>query len=208
VKRRGRDPRVNRRELLAGTSVAVSAVLGEGGCKQEKAPPPSPARAPRFFTRAELAMVDELAEIILPADAHSPGARAAGVALEIDRWLADLPADRIPEHAGTRQWWKIGLGLLDSLTRARHGAAFLRATARQRAAVVAHAAAGEGDPRLPEHHFFIALKAATARAYYTSEIGIRQELEYRGNGFLEEFVGHDASTVPVARVRAGTPRRR
>jgi len=48
------------------------------------------ARAGGFFNKADLAMVDELAEMIIPADAHSPGARAAGVAAEIDRRLAEL----------------------------------------------------------------------------------------------------------------------
>jgi hypothetical protein len=36
-----------------------------------------------------------------------------------------------------------------------------------------------------------------ARAYYTSQIGIQQELEYKGNTHLEEFVGHDVATVPL-----------
>jgi hypothetical protein len=30
-------------------------------------------------------------------------------------------------------------------------------------------------------------------AYYTSEIGIKQELEYRGNTFQAEFSGIDVS---------------
>jgi hypothetical protein len=32
-------------------------------------------------------------------------------------------------------------------------------------------------------------KDATLRGYYTSEIGIHQELKYQGNKFLREFVG-------------------
>ena len=32
-------------------------------------------------------------------------------------------------------------------------------------------------------------KQATIRGYYTSEIGIHQELRYKGNQFLPEFVG-------------------
>jgi hypothetical protein len=31
------------------------------------------------------------------------------------------------------------------------------------------------------------------QAYYTSEIGIKQELEYRGNTFQAEFSGIDVS---------------
>ena len=32
-------------------------------------------------------------------------------------------------------------------------------------------------------------KRRTARAYYTSKIGIHQEMEYKGNTLLMEFVG-------------------
>ena len=34
---------------------------------------------------------------------------------------------------------------------------------------------------------------ASCEAYYTSEIGIKQELEYKGNTYLTEFVGTDVS---------------
>ena len=45
--------------------------------------------AARVFTPAEFAIVDELSDIIIPTDEVSPGARAARVAGEIDRRLAD-----------------------------------------------------------------------------------------------------------------------
>ena len=41
--------------------------------------------------------------------------------------------------------------------------------------------------------FFRELKSRTARAYYTSEIGIKTEMEYKGNVSLKEFVGYDAT---------------
>jgi hypothetical protein len=31
------------------------------------------------------------------------------------------------------------------------------------------------------------------QAYYTSQIGIKQEMEYKGNSYLNEFVGFDVS---------------
>src|SRR3989454_12538265 len=43
----------------------------------------------RFLTAAELALLEELTELIIPADDHSPGARAAGVAAYIDGRLAE-----------------------------------------------------------------------------------------------------------------------
>ena len=41
-----------------------------------------------FFTDAEYALVDELTDILIPADDHSPGARAAAAANFIDAQLA------------------------------------------------------------------------------------------------------------------------
>ena len=37
--------------------------------------------------------------------------------------------------------------------------------------------------------FFADTKQATIRGYYTSEIGIHQDLRYKGNTLLAEFVG-------------------
>ena len=42
-------------------------------------------------------------------------------------------------------------------------------------------AENETHPKTPEQVFFGELKAATARVYYTSKIGIHQEMEYKGN---------------------------
>ncbi|HET7745709.1 MAG TPA: gluconate 2-dehydrogenase subunit 3 family protein [Vicinamibacteria bacterium] len=48
------------------------------------------------------------------------------------------------------------------------------------------------DPKKPRtvlEAFFAATKRATVHGYYTSEIGIHQELRYKGNQLLAEFVG-------------------
>lgn len=58
------------------------------------------ARRPQFFTRAEFALVDRWTEQIIPADDHSPGASAAGVAAYIDRTLAES------RDSGARRLWK------------------------------------------------------------------------------------------------------
>ena len=39
--------------------------------------------------------------------------------------------------------------------------------------------------------FFVELKFSTADAYYSSKIGIHQEMEYKGNVLLQEFVGYE-----------------
>ena len=54
---------------------------------------------------------------------------------------------------------------------------------------LAKAAAGESDPQTEIERFFIILKRMTVDGYYTSEIGIRQDLNYDGNTFLDRFPG-------------------
>ena len=41
----------------------------------------------------------------------------------------------------------------------------------------------------PLETFFVMAKQATIHGYYTSEIGIHKELQYKGNQMLPEFVG-------------------
>ena len=176
--------------------------MGQGE-KAEAAPDARPAggkarAAGRFLTAAELALLEELGEIIIPTDEHSPGARAARVAEEIDRRLAEAPA----YDSGAveqRRGWREGLRMVDELAKRRFGVTFLTAEPAQRLAVVTDMAANEAAPQKPEERFFRELKGEVARAYYTSEIGVRQEMEYKGNSYLQEFEGHDASTVPLRR---------
>ena len=140
-----------------------------------------------FFTRQELALADELAEMIIPADEHAPGARAAKVAAYIDARLAEA------FDAADRTTWRDGLKLIEQLSRQVNGKPFLDATAAERLALLERIAANEGKPEKPEEHFFKELKSRVVDAYYTSEIGIRQELEYRGNTYQAEFSGVDVS---------------
>jgi hypothetical protein len=67
--------------------------------------------ATTFFTRAELALVDELSEMIIPTDDHSPGARAAKVAGYIDARLAEAFEET------DRTTWRQGLKLIVDLSK-------------------------------------------------------------------------------------------
>ena len=140
-----------------------------------------------FFTRSELALVDELSEMIIPADDHSPGARAAGVARYIDGRLGEAFEDI------DRTNWRKGLQLVEELSKQAHGRPFLESSPGERLALLQRMAARESKPEQPEELFFAELKSRVVDAYYTSEIGIRQELEYRGNTYQAEFSGIDVS---------------
>jgi hypothetical protein len=126
---------------------------------------------PRFFTPEEWKAVDELTEMIVPADGHSGGARAAGAAAYIDRRLAEDTEDE------ARRLWREGLR------------PYLGASTEQRQALLTAASKGEADPKTPAERFFQELKERTVIAYYTSRVGIHDEMEYQGNVPLADFVG-------------------
>jgi hypothetical protein len=138
--------------------------------------------APVFLTAADYATVDAVAETIIPADEHSPGARAARVVDYIDLLVAE--SDRQTQEA-----WMAGLVALDEASRRRFEAPYARLTPAQAAELLTDISRNELTPQTPLEQFFVAAKSAAIRGYYTSEIGIHEELEYKGNQFLREFVG-------------------
>jgi hypothetical protein len=148
----------------------------------------SQSRSPAFFTAEEFAMVDELSELIVPADEHSPGARAAKVAAYIDARLAEAFEE------SDKRLWREGLAGIERLFRATTGKPFAQSSAEERLAILTRLAQNERTPNEPDELFFVELKSRVVDAYYTSEIGIKQELEYKGNTYLGEFVGTDVSS--------------
>jgi hypothetical protein len=173
---------LTRREAIALAAAAAAAVSIEGPNAAA-----AQSRAGTFFTREELALVDELAEMIVPADDHSPGARAAKVAAYIDARLAEA------FDSAERTNWRDGLKLIERLSRQASGRPFLESAPAERLALLERIAAHEDKPGKPEEQFFVELKSRVVHAYYTSEIGIKQELDYRGNTYQAEFSGVDVS---------------
>jgi hypothetical protein len=182
------DVSLTRRDAIklgAAATIAASLTLAETLSAQA---PAASATAPRvFFTPEELALVDELSELIIPTDEHSPGSRAAKVAAYIDSRLAEAWDEK------DRTTWRQGLAGIERMSRANGGTAFLQSSPDQRVALLTRIAEHERQPNTPEELFFVELKSRIVRAYYTSEIGIKQEMEYKGNSYLAEFVGTDIS---------------
>ena len=133
------------------------------------------AQEHNFFTADEFKLVDELTEMIIPADEKSGGARAAKVAEYIDFRLSEAfdPSER--------DRWRQGLKRIDELSSEMHGAAFLKTSPAQRLALVTRIASHEEHPQKPEEKFFGIVKNRTVGAYYTSKIGIHDDLDYKGN---------------------------
>jgi glucoside 3-dehydrogenase (cytochrome c) hitch-hiker subunit len=136
----------------------------------------------QFLTRAQYTTVDVLAETIIPADAHSPGARAARVADYIDLLLAESDDE-------TREKWTTGLTALDEESAKRFKVPFAKATHAQAVVLLTDISRNEFAAETPLEKFFAMTKDSVVRGYYTSEIGIQKELTYKGNQYLGEFVG-------------------
>ena len=185
------EAELTRREIIKLAAGAVVAAPIVGLAKAQAGINPTIAnaqnKAPLFFTPKEFALADELTEMIIPTDAHSPGARAAEVAAYIDKRLAESFEEE------PKKSWREGLKLIDSLSQESFGRAFLDATPAQRVELLTRISQNEKDPKKPEEIFFKELKSSTARAYYTSKIGIHTEMQYKGNVSLKEFVGFDAT---------------
>jgi hypothetical protein len=152
-------------------------LLAFGRIQGTNAAPQLKALSPSQFETLEV-----LVEAIIPTDDRSPGAKRARVADYIDLLLSEAQ----PE---LRLEWFGGLAALDVEATSRFRAPFVRLGAGQVDAILQTASRNELAPQTPLETFFVMAKLATIRGYYTSNIGIHEELRYKGNQFLREFVG-------------------
>lgn len=132
-----------------------------------------PARyAPRFFSADEYAVVERLAELVIPRDG-TPGATDAGVAEFID-----FMVDRDP---GVQYRFRYGLVWLDARARKAHGRPFRDLAPAEQEDVLGGLAyraryrPGEEEGRA----FFKLFREYTLMGFYTSRIGL-EHLGYPG----------------------------
>jgi Gluconate 2-dehydrogenase subunit 3 len=195
-----RDPshlKPDRRQWLKASATVLGAslwplpALPAGMYPAETKPPARPGEnkpVGRFFTASQHLLVEELSEAIIPADSHSGGSKAAKVADYIDQVLREgLDEDR-------KSVWREGLRLIDLMSQHDHGKFFVDSTSEERTAVLTVLSDHDQMTDLPEVLFFRDLKHLTIRGYYTSKVGIHDELEYKGNRVLNEYVGCDDPT--------------
>jgi hypothetical protein len=155
------------------------------------APPPGEEETKsgvRFFTPAQHALVEELSETIIPADRHSGGAKAAKVADYIEQVVRESTDDQ------QKALWREGLRLIESMSQHYNGKSFIESSAEEKIAIIKVLSDNAALTEIPEVQFFHELKHLTVRGYYTSKIGIHDDLEYKGNRILQEFVGCDDPT--------------
>jgi hypothetical protein len=167
---------MNRREALArlmaitGT-VAIGAELFLTGCRATDA-----RKRTEPLTAAELALLDEIGETIIPAT-DSPGAKAAGVG----PFMAATAKDCYDDAAYAS--FRSGLEQIDKASRKRNGKSFMESTPVERTALLndldrEQRTHSREKSRTDPPHYFRLMKELTLVGYFTSEIGCTKALRY------------------------------
>jgi hypothetical protein len=141
---------------------------------------------PLTFNQAQRRLAGGLCDLIIPEDAHSPGASAVGVVDFIDEWVSAPYPDNRRDHPLVLEGFK----WLDAEAARRGGDSFATlGVDRQRGicdqicdparAKKAHGAAAR---------FFARYRDLTAGAFYSTPAG-RKDLDYIGNVPLKHFDG-------------------
>jgi len=144
--------------------------------------PAATAYTPKFFSANEVEIVATLGELILP-QTETPGARAAKAHEHIDLVLADETAD-------VQHDFRDGLAWVERRSRELFGRGFIELSGEQQTALFTRMAAK--SPGLEDdggRRFFLDLRKRVVFAYYTSEVGLQQELTYNGKQVLGHWEG-------------------
>ena len=143
---------------------------------------------PLTLSAAQRRLVAVLADIIIPADDHSPAASSVGVVDFIDEWVS-AP---YPDQQADRPVIVAGLAWLDAEARRRQGRDFADLAAAQQHAICDTIAY---EPRTldalrDQARFFARFRDLTAGGFYCTPAG-RKDLNYIGNVALARFEGPD-----------------
>jgi hypothetical protein len=135
------------------------------------------ARGVGAFSAADVALLDEIAETILP-ETSTPGAKAAKTGAFMALSATDVYT------ADNQAIVRDGLLKIDAACRSAHGTSFMAATPAQRLIVLQaldreqkaamDARQNNDEPR----HYFRLMKELALLGYFTSEIGCTRALQY------------------------------
>jgi hypothetical protein len=190
---------MNRRELfrIVGAGVALTPGLDAQDVQHVHGMPETlsdetalhKSYRPRFFTEEEYRTLDEMCEVLLPADGDSPGARDAGVAFFLDTVILYAPEE-------VKREWKAGMRQVDELSQQLNAKTFSSATSSEREAIFDRFAADESDVRTVEPAFFSTFKRRAIEGFCYSEVGMRDYLRYRGETAISSFPGCPGADRP------------
>jgi hypothetical protein len=165
---------LTRREAIARLSLVMGGVLigGQTWLRGETVPGKVTGHN---FTAAELALLDEIGETIIPAT-DTPGAKAVGIGAFMAMMVTDCYDDA--HHAA----FKDGIRQVEAACKAKFGNDFMTASPGQRTELLNEI---EAQRRLlaPKEerataHYFRMMKQLTLVGYFTSEIGATKALRF------------------------------
>jgi hypothetical protein len=141
------------------------------------------AYTPKFFSAGEMELVATLGELILP-QTETPGARQAKAHEHIDLVLSEETTD-------VQNAFRDGLALMEQQSRELHNSRFLTLNTEQQNALLKRISEAKSEPL--EHNaprrFFLDLRRRVVFAYYTSEVGLHEELNYKGKQVMGHWKG-------------------
>lgn len=153
--------------LLGGTLVGAELFLS--GCSRS-----SESGSHALFSAADVALMDEIGETILPDSDRSPGAKAA----QIGRFMQLMVTDCYAE--AEQKLFIAGLAAIERRAKAEHHQSFVTLSPADRTTVLTffdqEARHQQADTAQP--HFFALMKELTIWGYFTSEPGATQALRY------------------------------
>jgi hypothetical protein len=189
------NPTLTRREAIVGVTALLggSALIGGEGLLASRldarALDEALAQGTGSFTAADVALLDEIAETILP-ETSTPGARAA----KTGAFMALMVTDNYTER--DRRVFREGMSQVDAECHTMHGVRFMQATPAQRLLLVekldreqktameeraaaprSRAPAATTTDDEPAHYFRM-MKELTLLGYFTSEIGYTKAMRY------------------------------
>jgi hypothetical protein len=189
------DP-ISRRQAIRQVTVLLGGVALVDGDRILAAMPDAAAqetataRGVGMFTGRDVALLDEIAETILP-ETSTPGAKAARTGAFMALMVTDAYTPR------NQQIFRDGMQRLDDECRREHAASFIEARPEQRLTLLRRVDAERqkeldaldamGRPRAPAPtepsadapiHYFRMMKELALLGYFTSEIGYRQAMRY------------------------------
>ena len=148
--------------------------------------------APKFFNASEYKTLTRMADMIIPRT-DTPGAADAGVPLYIDII--------VNSDAALGEKFRNGLSELDRASQKAAQKNFADAPEPARIKVLESMLPSQA----PGNDFFETVKAMTIVGYYSSEIGLFEELHFIGNEALSNFPGcpHGGHSLDVPARKAG-----
>lgn len=168
---------MERRELLKMIAAATgAAMIGLPAFTRAQAPVAGAASA---FSEADVALLDEVADTILPRTS-TPGAKDAGAGAFMARYVADCytPQNQAIFRDGLADLDRRGGQRFLALSPDARSALLRTLDAEARAGLATTAKEGGVDPGPLAPHYFTMLKQLAIFSFFTSRLGATEALQY------------------------------